>query len=78
MIAVHICSTHTGEGFDARHYNLTISPGTTQATADIPLPLENLNEYFMIHLYIPSAAYKLGIQQGNNVDAMVSITSSGI
>lgn len=34
-------------------------------------------EYFMIHLYIPSAAYGLGIQQGSIINAIASIISSG-
>ena len=47
---------------------------------NIPLLSDDANEeteYFMIHLYIPSATYELGIQQGSIVNAIASILSSG-
>ena len=71
----------TGKDIVAGPYNVTITPGTTQATVDIPLILDDDDdeetEYFMVHLYIPSASYELGIRQGSILNAIASIISPG-
>ena len=51
-------------------------PNATQATVNISLQIDDVDEvteYFMLHLYITSDTYELGVQPGDfvNVTAMI-------
>ena len=47
---------------------------------NITLVIDDIDEkieYFMLHLYIPSGTYKLGIQQGDVINAVAIIFRPG-
>ena len=51
-------------------------PNATQATVNISLQIDDVDEvteYFTLHLYITSDTYELGVQSGDfiNVTAMI-------
>jgi len=64
------------EDFISGQYNVTFLPNATQATINITLLIDDVDEgteYFMLHLYIPSATYELGVQLANIVKAVAII-----
>ena len=68
------------EDFTPGQYNVTFSSNTTQATVNVTLKIDDIDEeteYFMLHLYIPSGAYALGIQQGDIIKAVAIILRPG-
>ena len=69
-----------GEDFIPGQYNVTFSGYNTQATVHISLQVDNIDEeteYFMLYLYIPSAAYRLGARQGDIIKAVAIIFRPG-
>ena len=61
-------------------YSVDFLSYATQATVNITLQINNTDEkieYFMLHLYIPSDAYGLGIQQGDVINAVAIILRPG-
>ena len=57
-------------------YSVDFLAYATQATVNITLQINNTDEkikHFMLHLYIPSDAYALGIQQGDIINAVAII-----
>ena len=74
------CYTFTlaEEDFTAGQYNVTFLPNTTQATVNISLQIDDIDEgpeYFILHLYITSATYELGVQPGDVTKAIAIIFS---
>ena len=68
------------EDFTSGQYNVTFLSYNTQATVNITLNIDDIDEeteYFMLHLYIPSATYALGIQQGDLNKAVAIILKPG-
>ena len=68
------------DDFISGQYNVTFSSFATQATVNITLQIDDIDEeteYFMLHLYIPSGTYKLGIQQGDIIKAEAIIFRPG-
>ena len=73
---VHIAE----EDFIPGQYNVTFSGYNTQATVNISLQVDNIDEeteYFMLYLYIPGAAYRLGALQGDIKEAVAIIFRPG-
>ena len=69
-----------GGDFISGQYNVTFFGNATQATVNISLQIDNIDEgieYFMLYLYIPSAAYRLGVHQGDIVNAVAIIFRPG-
>ena len=65
-----------GEDFIPGWHNVTFFGNATQATVNISLRIDNIDEgteYFMLYLYIPSAAYGLGVHQGDIIKAVAII-----
>lgn len=68
------------EDFTPGQYDVTFLSHTTQATVNVTLKIDDIDEeteYFMLNLYIPSAAYGLGIQQGDIIKAVAIILRPG-
>lgn len=69
------------EDFVARQYNVTFLPNDTQATVNISLRIDDVDEeteYFMLHLYVMSASYGFGIQPGDVTKATALIFRPGM
>ena len=69
-----------GEDFISGQYSVTFFGNATQATVNISLQIDNIDEtteYFMLYLYIPGAAYRLGVHQGDIVNAVAIIFRPG-
>ena len=85
---IYVCTCHhyfiilciAEEDFIPGQYNVTFFGNATQATVNISLQVDNIDEgteYFMLYLYIPSAAYRLGVHQGDIIEAVAIIFRPG-
>jgi len=70
-----------GNGFISGQYSVTLSPGATEATLNISVmkdSLEQSTEYFILHFYISTDSYEHGVQKGNIRTVVVSIFIPGM
>ena len=69
------------EDFISGQYNVIFLPNSTQATVNITLLIDDVDEgteYFMLYLYIPSPTYELGVQLANITKAVAIIFKPGM
>ena len=82
IVVMHICTICLAEeDFISGQYNVTVLANATEATANISLQIDDIDEeteHFLLYLYIPSASYELGIQQGDIIKSVAIIFRPGI
>ena len=77
---LHFCICTAGSDFTPGRYNATFTPGTTTATATIPILIGTNSEeikQFSLRLFIDGAAYQQCVVSGSVSTATVSIISTG-
>ena len=75
-----MCNCLAGEDLISGQYNVTFLANATEATVNISLQIDEIDEeteYFILYLYIPSAAYSLGVQHGDIIKAVGIIFRPG-
>ena len=75
-----MCNCLAGKDFISGQYNVTFLANATEATVNISLQIDEIDEeteYFILYLYIPSAAYSLGVQHGDIIKAVGIIFRPG-
>ena len=69
------------DDFISGWYNVTFLPDATHVKVNISLKVDDVDEEtenFMLYIYVPSAAYEVGVQPGSITEAVAIIYRPGM